>query len=157
MDHLPEHGISQAVAMPGADILECIVVTPEAPVHDGSAQLVALPLDDGEMAIMPFHGPLIARLGFGELRIIEEGGGKTLRYFIDGGFVQVAGNNMVYVLTNRATPVDQIDVEAAQEQLAAAMRRPAVGDAQLEARARDEARARMQIRIATRDTAAAGH
>jgi len=157
MERLSEHGITSAVAMSGADILECIVVTPEAPVHDGSAQFVGLPLDDGEMGILPFHGPLIARLGFGELRIIEEGGGKTMRYFIDGGFVQVAGNNMVYVLTNRATPVDKIDVQAARDQLAAAMNRPAAGDAQLEARARDETRARMLIRVATRDTVDSGH
>lgn len=142
--------------MPATDILECIVVTPEAPVHDGSAQFVALPLDDGELGIMPFHGPLIARLGFGELRIIEEGGGKTLRYFIDGGFVQVNGN-IVYVLTNRATPVDQIKVQAAEEQLAAATSRPAVGDEQIAARQRDEARARVQLRLARGDSAPATH
>jgi F-type H+-transporting ATPase subunit epsilon len=156
MEHISGQGTSRQVAMPATDILECIVVTPEAPVHDGSAQFVALPLDDGELGIMPFHGPLIARLGFGELRIIEEGGGKTLRYFIDGGFVQVNGN-IVYVLTNRATPVDQIKVQAAEEQLAAATSRPAVGDEQIAARQRDEARARVQLRLARGDSAPATH
>ncbi|HEX4149130.1 MAG TPA: F0F1 ATP synthase subunit epsilon, partial [Pirellulales bacterium] len=114
MEHINEQGISRQVAMPATDILECIVVTPEAPIHDGSAQFVALPLEDGELGIMPFHGPLIARLGFGELRIVEEGGGKTLRYFIDGGFLQVNGN-IVYVLTSRATPIEQLQARTAQE------------------------------------------
>lgn len=147
MEHLSDHGISDAVAMPASDILECIVVTPEAPIHDGSAQFVAVPLEDGELGILPFHGPLIGRLGCGELRIVEEGGGKTLRYFIDGGFVQVTGN-IVHVLTNRAIPVEKLNVESARQQLTAAMERPATGDREIEARARDQARARMQIRVA---------
>lgn len=153
MEHMSDHGISQPVAMPPADILECIVVTPEAPIHDGSAQFIALPMDDGELGVLPFHAPLIGRLGFGELRIVEEGGGKTLRYFIDGGFVQVSGN-IVYILTNRATAVDKLDLQAARDQLAAAKSRPAAGEQQMAERARDEARARMQIRVATRAPAA---
>ena len=66
-----------------------------------AADFVALPLYDGEIGIAPGHSPFIGRLGYGELRVVN-GGGRT-RYYVDGGFVQVA-DNLVSVLTKRAIP-----------------------------------------------------
>src|SRR5205085_7199902 len=82
-------------------VLECIVVTPEATALQTPAQFVALPLFDGELGVLPGHSPFIGRLGFGELRVVENG--KTFRLYVDGGFVQVAGG-VVSVLTNNAIP-----------------------------------------------------
>ncbi len=44
---------------------------------------------------------MIGRLGYGELRLVVKG--QTQRYYVDGGFVQVA-DDVVSVLTNRAMP-----------------------------------------------------
>jgi F-type H+-transporting ATPase subunit epsilon len=132
-------------------ILECIVVTPEATVLQTPAQFVALPLFDGELGVAPGHSPFIGRLGFGELRVTE--GGVTRRFYIDGGFVQVA-NNIVSVLTNNAIPAEKLSVAVAREHLAAARARTANSPETLAIRERLELQARAQIRVAEHNAVA---
>src|SRR5207237_6252671 len=105
-----------------ADAITCTVVTPEQTALETKADFVALPLFDGEIGIAANHSPLIGRLGYGEMRI--KSGGTTTRYYVDGGFVQVA-DNVVAVLTNRAVPTTAIDSAAAEKQLESALSRPA--------------------------------
>ena len=131
--------------MPGT--LQCIVVTPEQTALDQEAEFVALPLYDGEIGIAPSHSPLIGRLGYGEMRI--KSGGTTRTLYVDGGFVEVAGN-VVSVLTNRAVPSAKVDAAAAETQLANALRQPTATREQLEIRDRQIAQARAQIRMARR-------
>jgi F-type H+-transporting ATPase subunit epsilon len=127
------------------DTLICTVVTPEHTALETQAEFVALPLFDGEIGIAPKHSPLIGRLGYGEMRIRT--GSQTLRYYVDGGFVQVVGNT-VAVLTNRAVPAAQLDAAAAQNQLEAALKRPAHTPETFEIRSRQIAQARGQLRTA---------
>ncbi|MEX0819649.1 MAG: ATP synthase F1 subunit epsilon [Pirellulaceae bacterium] len=127
--------------------LNCIVVTPEKTALETKAEFVAMPLFDGEIGILPGHSPMIGRLGYGELRI--RAGGVESRYYIDGGFVQVA-DNVVSILTNRAVLGTALDVTAAREQLAAASKRPATTDEELQLRDRLVLQARAQIRVAER-------
>src|SRR5215475_13302816 len=103
-------------------VLQCIVVTPEATVLQTPAEFVALPLYDGELGVLPGHSPFIGRLGYGELRVRENG--KTLRLYVNGGFVQVA-DGIVSVLTNNAVPAEKLNATAAREQLTAAQARKA--------------------------------
>lgn len=128
-------------------VLQCIVVTPEATVVEETADFVALPLFDGEIGIGVGHSPLIGRLGFGEMRIRQ--GGKVRRFYVDGGFVQVA-DNVVSVMTGRAVPAEQLNRESAQLQLAAARGRPATGDELLAIRDKQQAQARALLRVAER-------
>lgn len=125
--------------------LQVIVVTPEQTALEQEAEFVALPLYDGEIGIAPNHSPLIGRLGFGEMRI--KSGGKTLHYYIDGGFVQVV-DNVVSVLTNRAVPTSKLDAAIAQAQLTTAMTKPANTPELLAIRDRAVLQARAQIRVA---------
>ena len=127
--------------------LTCIVVTPEQTAVDRQAEFVALPLYDGEIGIAPGRSPLIGRLGSGELRI--RSGGQVERFYVAGGFVQVA-NNVVTVLTSRAIPAANVDDDAAETQLREALKRPANTDELLEARDRTIAQARAQMRVARR-------
>lgn len=127
--------------------VQCIVVTPEATVLEEAAEFVALPLYDGEIGIAPKHSPLIGRLGYGELRLVQ--GDKTRRFYVDGGFVQVK-DDMISVLTNRAIPAAQIDLRLAEEQLVTARARKATTDEMLAIRDRQETQARAQIRLARR-------
>jgi len=125
--------------------LQCIVVTPESTILDEQVDFVALPLYDGEIGILPGRSPLIGRLGFGELRLGT--GGHAKRFYVDGGFVQVA-DNVVSVLTNRAVPAAKINAQAAEEQLAQARTRKANSDELLALRDRLEMQARGQLRVA---------
>jgi F-type H+-transporting ATPase subunit epsilon len=127
--------------------MHCVVVTPEQTALDQDAEFVALPLFDGEIGIAPDHSPLIGRLGYGEMRV--RSGGTTTRLYVDGGFVELAGN-VVSVLTNRAVPATKVDGSAAEVQLANAIRHPATSGEQLAIRDRQIAQARAQIRIARR-------
>src|SRR5438094_3916777 len=97
--------------------LKCVVVTPEKAVLDEPAEFVALPMYDGELGVRPGRAPLIGRLGAGELRLQQHG--TTRRLFVDGGFAQVRAD-VVSVLTPRAMPAEEIDPQAAAQELTAA-------------------------------------
>lgn len=125
--------------------LKLVVVTPEATVLEAPAEFVALPLFDGEIGIAPLHSPMIGRVGYGEMRV-KHGGGTT-RYYIDGGFVQVA-DNVVSVLTGRASPANSLDAATAAEQLNEARRRPSNTPELMALRDRAELQARAQVRVA---------
>ena len=127
--------------------LTCVIVTPEKTVLETEADFVALPLQDGEVGIASLHSPMIGCLGFGEMRI--RAGETTERYYVDGGFVQVANNN-VAVLTNRSLPASDVDQSAAAEQLQECLRQPAAGADALAIRDRRIAQARGQLRVAGR-------
>ncbi|MBN1912496.1 MAG: ATP synthase F1 subunit epsilon [Pirellulales bacterium] len=127
--------------------LQCIVVTPETTLRDTPAEFVALTLYDGEVGIAPGHTPLIGRLGAGEMRITQDG--KTERYYVESGFVEVL-NNTVSVLTSRAVPADRIDEAAAVEQLDTARSRPANTPELMAIRDRSVAQGRAQLRVARR-------
>jgi F-type H+-transporting ATPase subunit epsilon len=127
-------------------ILRCIVVTPESTVLDTQCEFVALPLFDGEAGIAPGRSPMIGRLGYGELRVRQ--GGQTSRYYVDGGFVQVA-NNVVSVLTNRAVPAKSLDASTLEQQLRTTLTTPAAGSAEMAIRERQVAQVRGQLRVAS--------
>jgi F-type H+-transporting ATPase subunit epsilon len=127
--------------------LTCILVTPEHTVVEAEADFVALPLDDGELGVAPRRAPLIGRLGFGQVRVRV--GRKETRYYVDAGFVQIA-DNVVYVLTNRALPVEAVNRAAAEQQLEAARKLPLVTPQQESARDRALRQARAQLHAARR-------
>ena len=125
--------------------INCIVVTPEQTLLEEKTDFVALPLFDGEIGVGKGHSPMIGRLGFGEMRLKTEG--KIQRFYVDGGFVQIA-DNIISVLTNRAIPASDLDAEAARKQLATAQGRPANTPELMEIRDRLVLQARAQLRVA---------
>ena len=127
--------------------LNCIVVTPEETAVEAVVESVVVPLIDGEMGILPNHAAMIGRLGAGELRLRT--GDQLERFFLEGGFIQVA-DNTVSVLTGRAIPVEQLDAAAAEGQLESALAEPAVGIEQMEARDQLVQQLRTQQRVARR-------
>jgi F-type H+-transporting ATPase subunit epsilon len=97
---------------------KCTVVTPEQQALDESATQVVLPAWDGEVGILTDRAPLLVKIGLGALRIDLEGG-QTRKFFIDGGIAQMKDNRLT-ILTDEATPAEQIDAEAARAEYAAA-------------------------------------
>jgi F-type H+-transporting ATPase subunit epsilon len=137
---------SQIDAKKPGDRVRCVVVTPERTLFDQLVEFVALPLFDGELGVLPGRLPLIGRLGYGELRTKEAG--STKRYFVDGGFAQVR-DDVVTVLTSRATPAASINTEAAARELEQAQMRKATTDLEQSEKAKAVDRARAQVRVGT--------
>jgi F-type H+-transporting ATPase subunit epsilon len=125
--------------------IQCIVVTPERTWLDELVDSVVLPAYDGELGILSGHTPVIARLGYGELR--TKTGESVHRYFVDGGFAQVR-DDVVTVLTHRAIPADQIDGAAAAKELERVEAGRAITDHEFADQQRAIARARGMIRVA---------
>ena len=125
--------------------MNCIVVTPEETVLETESDSVALPLYDGEIGILNGHAPMIGRLGYGELRIRQNG--ETTRLYVDGGFVQVADNG-VSVLTKRAIPPSTLAAGTIEQEIADALGQRAAGEEALALRDRTVDQARGQLRVA---------
>lgn len=125
--------------------IRCVVVTPERTELDRQASFVTLPMYDGELGVGTGRAPLIGRLGYGLLKLQTEAG--TQRLFIDGGFAQVE-DDVVSVLTSRAMPADQIDVDAAERSLAEALQMPGTTPELRSLRDAAQLRARGQLRAA---------
>lgn len=102
--------------------LQVVVVTPERAVLDESADMVILPMFDGELGVQPGRAPIIGRLGAGELRL--KTGGVSKRYFVEAGFVQVRAN-VVSVLTSRAEEAAKVTPDMAATAATAAEALPA--------------------------------
>ncbi len=79
-------------------MLHVSVISPEASLYEGDATSVVAPAFDGEVGILTGHAPMMTLLGKGELRV--EGGSGARRFAIEGGFLQVVGNQ-VRVVTER--------------------------------------------------------
>jgi len=127
--------------------IQCVVVTPEQTVLDTTAEFIALPLFDGEIGIAPGRSPLIGRLGYGEMRLRR--GDTVERYYVDGGFVQIA-KDVVSVLTSRAVLAEKIEDAKAKEAIETAMKKPITTPELLEIRDRTVAQARAQLRVSQR-------
>jgi len=128
-------------------LLNCIVVTPEKTAVESEADFVVLPLYDGEIGIAGGRAPLIGRLGFGEMRL--KIGSEVTRYYLDGGFVQVA-DGTVSVLTDRAMLADQVDAQAASQKLDESLKMPIDTVEREQIRDRSIGQARAQIRVSRR-------
>ncbi len=127
--------------------LQCLVVTPDATVYDQPAEFAAMTLFDGEIGIAPGHAPMIGRLGYGEMRITR--GQTTVRYYVEGGFVEVL-DDVISVLTQRAIPAEDLDEAVADEQLTAARSRQANTPELMAARDRAVEQSRARLRVARR-------
>ena len=125
--------------------LQIVVVTPERTTLDQQVDSVVVPSFDGERGIYHGHAPLVERLGPGELRTVS--GGQVSRYYVDGGFVQVA-DDVVSVLTERSIPAEEIDISVARQELENAERESAENSELMDLKQKAIAQAKAQIRLA---------
>jgi F-type H+-transporting ATPase subunit epsilon len=104
---------------------------------------------DGSAGVYPGRAPLVGRLGIGELKL-NEIDGKSESYFIDGGFIQIKGEQ-VSVLTNSAQPVSTISRAAAAKELIEAKAAKATSEEEINVLARKLERARKLVSMASVD------
>ena len=115
---------------------------------DETADFVALPMYDGELGVLPGRAPLIGRLGRGELRLTQQARRAAGSSWTAAS--RRCDRDVVTVLTARAVPADDIDPEAARQELTAVQAVMPKSAEEQENRRKAEERARAMIRIADR-------
>jgi F-type H+-transporting ATPase subunit epsilon len=88
------------------------IVSAEAEIFSGTAEMVFAPAEMGEVGITPRHTPLLTRLVPGEVRV--QTGEEELTFFVSGGVLEVQPH-VVTVLSDTALRARDIDEAAALE------------------------------------------
>ncbi|MFN7133205.1 MAG: F0F1 ATP synthase subunit epsilon [Myxococcales bacterium] len=96
------------------------IVTPEKRVVSIEVDEVRAPGAEGQFGVRPGHTPFMTAIEPGEL--LFTAGGRTQRYAIGGGFIEVAGDKVI-VLADTAEPAEEIDIERARRAGEDAMKR----------------------------------
>ena len=89
------------------------IVTPERTVADQEVYQVTLPIQDGEVTVLPEHIPYIGLVRAGEIVLRTEPGGPETSFATSGGFVEFHKNVLV-VLADTAERAEEIDLERAE-------------------------------------------
>ena len=100
-----------------AATIRCDIVSAEAEIFHGEAEMVVATGELGELGIAPRHAPLITRLKPGKV-VVTLPGGEKLDFAISGGIIEVQPQ-VVTVLADTAIRADEIDeasVRAAKEE-----------------------------------------
>ncbi|MDP7009249.1 MAG: hypothetical protein QGI78_06735 [Phycisphaerales bacterium] len=129
----------------------CKIVTPSQEAFCGEATYVSFPAWDGQYGMQKGLSPLLSTLAPGSLRIDAEEGGSRW-YLIEGGFAHVDGDGLTLV-TEGATPAEQLHLDEAKAELAEANARVTSDHKDREKVERDQRIAMAKVALAT--TAAA--
>ncbi len=87
------------------------IVSAEAEIFSGTANMVFAPAEMGEVGIAPRHTPLLTRLKPGEVRIQAEGQEEQF-FYVSGGMLEVQPH-VVTVLADTALRAKDLDEAAA--------------------------------------------
>jgi F-type H+-transporting ATPase subunit epsilon len=100
------------------------LITPTKIVFEGNAELVIAVTTEGEEGILAQHAPFLSALKPGVLRanIVEETAARRLELATSEGFMQALPDR-VTVLVDEALAFEDVDVEEARRDLAAATER----------------------------------
>ncbi len=131
--------------------LRIVVVTPERAELDAPVNSVVLPMFDGELGVRPGHSAFVGQLAAGELRIAT--GDIVKRYYIDGGFVQVAGG-VVNVLTAKAVEATKLSTDGAAKARIEADALPSANNVERGSRNKAIARAQGMAKVAAKNALA---
>ena len=126
--------------------MKCVAVTPERTVFEREVEFVVVPLYDGEYGVGKDHSPVVGRVGAGELRLTLTDN-SVERWYVEGGFVEVV-DNVVSLLTNRAYPLEELDLNDAKREFEAACALPSNAPELMEIRNEALERARAKLRAA---------
>ena len=93
------------------------LVTPDGPAFEGTAEVIIVPGQAGEIGVLARHAPLIATLKAGSTRIYLDWDADDVREFATGpGFFQVLEDRAI-ALVDDAVAANEIDDERARAQL----------------------------------------
>lgn len=89
------------------------IVSAEAEIFSGTAEMVFAPAIMGEVGILPRHTPLLTKLKPGEVRVVLPDGSEEL-FYVSGGLLEIQPHT-VTVLSDTALRAQNIDEAAALE------------------------------------------
>lgn len=95
-----------------AQTLSLTVVSQERQLIATTTSSLTVPTTEGEVTILPGHVPLFASLETGELRFKDQEKERVI--VISAGFLNVAPNNEVTIMTDSAVHEREISLEKAQ-------------------------------------------
>lgn len=98
-------------------VLQLNLFSPEKPRARVQAKSLIVPAMLGEIGVLPGHAQLQAQLKPGILKVEaqdEKNASYTSRYFLDGGFLQVNGDQ-VTIISEVIESKDDVDVDRAQK------------------------------------------
>ena len=124
--------------------LQIVVVTPERAVLDEGADMVVLPMFDGERGVQFGHSAFVGQLGPGTLKLTN--GNTAKKYFVDGGFVQVS-KNVVNVLTGKAVASEAINADLIKKAQATADAMPETNAVEKASREKALSKVKVMARI----------
>ena len=90
------------------------IVTPEKTVVEEDIYQALLPIEGGEITVLPNHIPYIGSLRSGEILLRHEINGEETSLATSGGFIEFHDNILV-VLADTAERADEIDLARAEE------------------------------------------
>jgi F-type H+-transporting ATPase subunit epsilon len=93
--------------------IQVCIVSAEAEIYNGAAELVVAPAEMGEVGIAARHAPFLTRLKPGEVRV-KVSGDETHPFYISGGMLEVQPH-VVTILADTAIRAKDIDEAAAIE------------------------------------------
>lgn len=96
-----------------AMLIHVDIVSAEAAIYSGQAELVVAPAEMGEVGIAARHAPFLSRLKPGEVRV-KVTDQEVHPFFISGGMIEVQPH-VVTILADTAIRAHDIDEAAAQE------------------------------------------
>ena len=91
------------------------IVSPEALLYSGKADMVIARTTEGEVGILKDHEPILATLAYGEMRVYD-GPRVRDRFAIYGGFMEMR-DNVVRVLSDDAEFSSDIEFTQAEKEL----------------------------------------
>lgn len=89
------------------------IVTPERTVLEDEMYQATLPVEGGEVTILPHHIPYIGAIHAGEIILRQKPGGEEISFVTSGGFVEFHDNTLV-VLADTAERAEEIDLARAE-------------------------------------------
>ncbi|MCR4319945.1 MAG: ATP synthase F1 subunit epsilon [Candidatus Brocadiaceae bacterium] len=94
------------------------IITPVRVVYNGVVQGISADGTEGSFGVLADHAPLVTELKTGII-MVEDSSGKTMRFAVEGGFLEVVANNVV-VLTDTCITEGEVDIEKARAEKDAA-------------------------------------
>ena len=87
------------------------IVSAEAEIFSGRAEMISVTGVEGELGILPGHTPLLTAIKPGEVRVKRQGGTKEL-YYVSGGMLEVQPTNVTILADTIQRAADLDEAEA---------------------------------------------
>ncbi len=94
-----------------ASTIHCDIVSAEAELYSGEAEMVIVSGEEGELGIAPRHAPLLTRIKPGQVRVKKSDGTED-SFFVSGGMLEVQPH-VVTILADTAARAADLDEAAA--------------------------------------------